>query len=155
MDSVRRFGDIAMAESGARFSMAADQIGIIVEAATIPSVTALGCITAYVYCQQKEMRGSHDFLKRFFPNRSDAFYLRTDFAMSAIIGTVIGIILYSPHTAYQALAAGLGWTAAFNVVSASKRSHPLEPKPDGEKNEAEPKPAAVKPRRIKRSGVAP
>ena len=31
-------------------------------------------------------------------------------------GTCIAVILESPTTAYQALAAGVGWTAAFNLL---------------------------------------
>jgi hypothetical protein len=93
---------------------------------TIPSVTALGCLTAFIYCEQKGVKGSRDFLRKFFPGHTKAFYLRCDFALSVLVGTVIGIILYSPTSAYQALAAGLGWTAAFNIASAERRAQSQE-----------------------------
>jgi hypothetical protein len=88
------------------------------EFANIPSITFLGCVTAYVFTQQKGIKSSIRFLKDFLPRRSSAFYIRVDFIMSAIIGTCIGVILYSPTTEYQALAAGLGWTAAFSIMKA-------------------------------------
>jgi hypothetical protein len=88
--------------------------------ADIPSVTLLGCVTAYIFSEQKGLKSSSRFLKSFFPERSEAFYFRTDFIISALVGTCIGIILYSPITEYQALAAGVGWTAAFNIVKAEK-----------------------------------
>jgi hypothetical protein len=87
----------------------------------LPSVTALGCVTAYVYSEQKEIESSHQFLRRFFPDRSDAFYFRVDFFMTAVVGTCIGQILYQPRNTYQALAAGIGWTAAFSIAKIEKR----------------------------------
>jgi len=92
----------------------------IVATVSIPSVTALGCITAYVFSEQKGIKSSQNFLKKFFPKKPASFYFRLDFFMSAIIGTGIGLILYSPTTAYQALAAGIGWTAAFNIVKSER-----------------------------------
>jgi uncharacterized membrane protein YbjE (DUF340 family) len=88
------------------------------EFANIPSITLLGCVTAYVFTQQKGIKSSIGFLKGLFPRRSSAFYLRVDFILSVMIGTCIGVILYSPITEYQALAAGLGWTAAFSIIKA-------------------------------------
>jgi uncharacterized membrane protein YbjE (DUF340 family) len=88
------------------------------EFANIPSITFLGCVTSYVFTQQKDIKSSIRFLKDFFPSRSSAFYIRVDFILSVIIGTCIGVILYSPITEYQALAAGLGWTAAFSIMKA-------------------------------------
>jgi uncharacterized membrane protein YbjE (DUF340 family) len=88
------------------------------EFANIPSITLLGCVTAYVFTQQKGIKSSIRFLKGLFPRRSSAFYLRVDFILSVIIGTCIGVILYSPITEYQALASGLGWTAAFSIIKA-------------------------------------
>jgi hypothetical protein len=87
--------------------------------ANIPSITFLGCVTAYVFSQQKGIKSSIRFLKDFFPRRSSAFYIRVDFILSVIIGTCIGAILHAPiTTSYQALAAGLGWTAAFSIMKA-------------------------------------
>ncbi|WP_158930185.1 hypothetical protein [Acidisphaera sp. S103] len=90
--------------------------------ATLPSITLLGCVTAYIYCEQKGLKNSQKFLTKFFPNRTPRFYFRSDFVLSAIIGTCIGIILYSPKTGYQALAAGVGWTAAFSLLKSEKIS---------------------------------
>jgi hypothetical protein len=88
----------------------------------IPFVTALGCITAFIYSEQKGLKGSLNFWKKCFPGRTDAFYFRADFIMSALVGTGIGLILYSPQNPHQALAAGIGWTAAFNLVKAERKT---------------------------------
>src|ERR1700674_175930 len=92
------------------------------EFANIPSITPLGCVTAYVFTQQKGIKSSIGFLKELFPRRSSAFYLRVDFILSVMIGTCIGVISYSPITEYQALAAGPGWTAAFSIIKAEPPS---------------------------------
>jgi hypothetical protein len=94
----------------------------VITLANIPSVTLLGCVTAYVFSEQKGIKSSRKFLNGFFPRRSAEFYLRVDFLLSALIGTCIGIILYSPATSYQALAAGIGWTAAFSLIKAERTS---------------------------------
>ena len=91
-----------------------------IKAATIPSITLLGCVTAHVYSEQKGFKSGRKYLKQFFPKKTTAFYIRLEFILSAILGTCIGIILYSPSTPYQALAAGVGWTAAFNLTKAEK-----------------------------------
>jgi hypothetical protein len=91
------------------------------EFANIPSITLLGCVTAYVFSQRKGIKSSIRFLKGFFPRRSPAFYFRLDFILSVITGTCIGVILYSPITEHQALAAGLGWTAAFSILTAESQ----------------------------------
>ena len=92
-------------------------------ALTIPSVTALGCITAYVFSEQKGVKSAEACLRKFFPKRQDAFYFRLDFFLSAVVGTGIGLILYSPQNGYQALAAGIGWTAAFNIARYDGKRH--------------------------------
>lgn len=86
----------------------------------IPSITLLGCVTAFVFSEQKGIRSSTKFLRGMFPHKSATFYFRIDFLLSVIIGTCIGIILYSPHTEYQALAAGIGWTAAFSILKSEQ-----------------------------------
>jgi hypothetical protein len=87
---------------------------------TIPSITLLGCVTAHIYAEYKGFKTAEKFFKRFLPKRNESFYVRVEFGFSALVGTCIGIILYSPATSYQALAAGVGWTAAFNLLKADK-----------------------------------
>lgn len=99
---------------------------VVYDLLALPSVTALGCVTAYVYSEQKQVKSSLQFLKKFFPDKSPAFYFRADFFMTAIVGTCIGLILYEPRNPYQALAAGIGWTAAFSIVKAERRSRATE-----------------------------
>ena len=97
---------------------------IVIEVLTLPSITALGCVTAYIYSEQKEVKSSQSFLRRFFPERLDVFYFRLDFFMTAVIGTAIGLLLYEPRNPYQALAAGIGWTAAFAIFKTERRKTP-------------------------------
>ena len=92
----------------------------IVSWLSIISCTAIGCFAAYVFCSQKGVKGSREFLMGVLPGRTDAFYARSDFVLTVIIGTFIGIILYSPSTALRALAAGVGWTAVFNTANTDR-----------------------------------
>lgn len=96
-------------------------IQFISDALRLPSLTALGCVTAYVYSEQKEIESSLDFLRKFFPDKHDAFYFRIDFFITAVVGTCVGLTLYAPTNPYQALAAGIGWTAAFSIAKSKKR----------------------------------
>ena len=95
-------------------------LGYLWQAAHIPSVTLLGCVTAYIFSEQKGVNNSVRFLRNMLPCRSSAFYFRLEFLLSVVVGTCVGIILYSPKTEYQALAAGIGWTAAFTILKAEK-----------------------------------
>jgi hypothetical protein len=95
-------------------------LAAVVTLLDFPSITLLGCVTAYIFSEQKGVKSSVRFIKTLFPKRSSVFYFRFDFILSALVGTCIGIILYSPKTEYQALAAGLGWTAVFSIIKADR-----------------------------------
>src|SRR5262249_17829594 len=87
----------------------------------MPALTFLGCVTAYIFAGQKGF-SSQTFLKKFFPGRSAHFYFRADFFLSVVVGTGIGFALYLPHNVHSALAAGIGWTAAFSMARAERRT---------------------------------
>ena len=94
------------------------KLDLFIAVGSIWSLTALGCILAYIYCDHKGVKSSEEFLQKMLPARSPEFYFRTDFCMSCVLGTVVGVIAYAPANAVQALGAGIGWTAAFGVLKA-------------------------------------
>jgi hypothetical protein len=96
--------------------MSAADLRWLIDLVTLPALTAFGCVAAYAYCDHKGMRNSERFWKRLMPGRHSSFYFRADFLMSAIFGTIVGIGVYSPRNSHEALAAGLGWTAAFTIL---------------------------------------
>jgi hypothetical protein len=79
-------------------------------------LTLFGTIATYVFGMQRGFEGAVSFLRRVLPGRSDAFYHRTDFILVSVFGSMIGAIIFDPHNAFQALAAGCGWVGALNVL---------------------------------------
>lgn len=83
-------------------------------------VTLFGSTAMYVFTQSKKgFVGAKHFLKKMFPDRSEAFYFRTDFLLVVIFGSAIGFIVFSPHESLEALAAGFGWVGAMNTLLAA------------------------------------
>lgn len=78
--------------------------------------TLFGAISMYVFSLNKGFSGSIDFLKAFFPNRQEVFYIRCDFIVVNIVGSIVGTIFFNPSSALEALAAGFGWVGAINIL---------------------------------------
>jgi hypothetical protein len=78
--------------------------------------TLFGAAAMYVFSLNKGFQGSVDFLRKFFPDKSEVFYTRFDFFIVIIFGSIIGMIFFSPSTTLEALAAGFGWVGAINVL---------------------------------------
>lgn len=89
-------------------------------------VTLFGAIAMYVFGAHKGFEGSVGFLRRILPNRAELFYHRTDFVLVSFIGSIVGIIVFNPSNAFQALAAGCGWVGSLNMLLAG-RTHGLPP----------------------------
>jgi hypothetical protein len=85
--------------------------------AALPSLTLLGCAVAYIYADQKGIRSARAFLEKCFPQKTEWFYYRVDFLLTAMIGTAVGTALYAPLSTHQAIAAGVGWTAIFSIAT--------------------------------------
>jgi hypothetical protein len=82
--------------------------------------TLFGAIAMYVFALSKGFDGAIPFLKKFFPQKSEAFYNRADFVIVIFAGSIIGTICFSPQNSLQALAAGFGWVGAVNVLMTQK-----------------------------------
>jgi hypothetical protein len=79
--------------------------------------TALfGAAAMYIFSLQKGFEGSIPFLKRAFPGRADHVYVRIDFLIVIVFGSIIGFVTISPTNTLQALAAGVGWVGSVNVL---------------------------------------
>ena len=92
--------------------------------AALPSLTLLGCAVAYIYADQKGIRSARAFLEKCFPQKPEWFYYRVDFLLTAMIGTAVGTALYAPLSTHQAIAAGVGWTAIFSIVTVPRTVAP-------------------------------
>lgn len=77
-----------------------------------------GALTLYifVFSNTNDNVGARRFLDRIFPNKSPEFRSRADFIISTILGSLIGIIIYSPQTPIEAYLSGLGWVGALNTI---------------------------------------
>ncbi len=88
------------------------------------AVTLFGSMAMYVFSLNKGFNGAGDFLRRFFPGKSDVFYDRLDFVLVVVFGSIIGSIFFSPQTAFGALAAGFGWVGAANTLLTTNAARP-------------------------------
>lgn len=79
-------------------------------------ITLFGAIAMNVFSLKKGFEGAIPFLKRFFPERAQVFYDRTDFLLVSFSGSIIGTIFFAPASTVEALAAGFGWVGAVNVL---------------------------------------
>lgn len=66
------------------------------------------------------------FLQRWFGERSERFYFRTDFVITVFLGALIAVLIYSPSSTTQALVAGVGWAAAVSALVARTGGSPRE-----------------------------
>jgi hypothetical protein len=72
-------------------------------------VVGIGCAAGRVFPFQREFQGSREFLEHMFPARTVLFYERTDFLISCVLGSIMGMIIVQPTSIHTALATGLGW----------------------------------------------
>ncbi|HEV7367352.1 MAG TPA: hypothetical protein VGN76_16015 [Gemmatimonadales bacterium] len=72
-------------------------------------VVGIGCAAGRVFPFQREFQGSREFLEHMFPGRTLLFYERTDFFISCVLGSIMGMIIVQPTSIHTALATGLGW----------------------------------------------
>jgi hypothetical protein len=72
-------------------------------------IVGIGCAAGRVFPFQREFQGSREFLEHMFPGRTLLFYERTDFFVSCIMGSILGMLIVQPTSIHTALATGLGW----------------------------------------------
>jgi|SRR5712691_7037416 len=83
-------------------------------------VTLFGAAAVYVLKLHHDFEGSTAFFKKIFPGKSEKFYSRLDFFIVSLVGSVIGMIVFQPSNAIQALSAGFGWVSSLNVLLAGR-----------------------------------
>jgi hypothetical protein len=72
-------------------------------------IVGIGCAAGRVFPFQREFQGSREFLEHMFPGRTLLFYERTDFFLTCVMGSILGMIIVQPTSVHTALATGLGW----------------------------------------------
>jgi hypothetical protein len=72
-------------------------------------IVGIGCAAGRVFPFQRGFQGSREFLEHMFPGRTVLFYERTDFFVSCILGSILGMLIVQPASVHTALATGLGW----------------------------------------------
>lgn len=68
-----------------------------------------------------EFKGCQPFLRKMFPNKKDTFYVRMDFILLPIIGTVLSITLLEPTNIKSAVFAGLSWSGTLVALLNNKK----------------------------------
>jgi len=69
-----------------------------------------------IFSLHKGFKGAEEFLKTFWPGRSDRFYFRINFITVAVSGSIIGMIFYAPDSGLKSLVAGFSWVGALNTL---------------------------------------
>lgn len=69
----------------------------------------------------KDFQGTQPFLRKMFPNKTDAFYVRVDFILLPLIGTVLSITLLEPSNMKSAVFAGLSWSGSLVALLNDKK----------------------------------
>jgi hypothetical protein len=72
-------------------------------------VVGIGCAAGRVFPFQREFQGSREFLEHMFPGHKLVFYERTDFFVTCVMGSILGMLIVQPASVHTALATGLGW----------------------------------------------
>ncbi|MBB2165389.1 hypothetical protein HLH26_12765 [Gluconacetobacter sp. 1b LMG 1731] len=97
----------------------------IASAATMWALCLIGAVGAYLGGSQKGFTVSHEKMRVLLPGRSDTTYAWIEMVGTVFFGTIAGMAIYSPHSAYQAIAAGVTGPSTimvyFSPSSASSR----------------------------------
>lgn len=65
--------------------------------------------------------GTQPFLKKFFPNHSEKFYVRINAIILPLIGAFLSIVLFEPTNIKGAVVAGLSWTGTLLALLKGKK----------------------------------
>ena len=84
--------------------------------------TLAGAAGMHIFSLTKGFQGAEAWLRRMWPTKSDAWYARADFVCVVVFGTVVGQAFFGPDTVPKALAAGLGWVGAANIMLSPRQT---------------------------------
>jgi hypothetical protein len=109
-------------------------------------IVGIGCAAGRVFPFQREFQGSREFLEHMFPGHTQVFYERTDFFLSCIMGSILGMLIVQPTSVHTALATGLGWPfiVRFLVEGMKASGRPTERTERAEKMERLDRPAKTR-----------
>ncbi len=93
-------------------------------------ITFFGSVVMYLFSLSKGFTGSVPALQKLMPGRTQVFYDRVDFVIVVVTGAIVGTVFFHPQDPLQALAAGLGWSSAINVL-VTQHKVPVGSKPGG------------------------
>jgi hypothetical protein len=86
-------------------------------------VSWYGAICGHILSLYSEgFAGCQPFLRKIFPNKTDAFYVRVDFLLLPFIGTLLSIVLLEPDDVKSALVSGLSWSGALMALLNNKNN---------------------------------
>jgi len=85
------------------------------------SVTFFGAVVIYIFSLNPKSTSTLRFLKQFFPNKTEQFYIWLDFVIVIFTGTILVTIILSPQDPKAALSAGLGFMGALNSLVNTKK----------------------------------
>ncbi len=98
-----------------------------IEAVTYYVIAVVGALMLQVFAPDTATAVSaRPFLQRWFGERSERFYFRTDFVITVFLGALIAVLIYSPSSTTQALVAGVGWAAAVSALVARTGATPRD-----------------------------
>ena len=78
-------------------------------------IAVLGAAVAEMFTSKRAGQSSAAFWSTHFPQKTELFHVRCDFAAKVFLGSVIALIAIAPETERQALTAGFGWAAALSA----------------------------------------
>jgi hypothetical protein len=95
-------------------SLVRDRIAALLQSGIVTKffyliIVGIGCVAGRMFPFQRDFQGSREFLEHMFPGRAAVFYERTDFFLSCVMGSILGMLIVQPTSVHTALATGLGW----------------------------------------------
>jgi hypothetical protein len=84
------------------------------------AIVWFGAVCMHLYSNRRQFDGIRPYLSKAWPSLSEACLYRIDLLITPLVGAGIGYIFFSPTNPMSALAAGVSWTAAFQILVAGR-----------------------------------
>ncbi len=92
-----------------------DILDNLMESAFIFLVVAAGACATIFMGLAKKLPTTVKLLKKMFPRKSPEWYVRADFVLVWLFGSMAGYILYGPRNTQQAFLAGMGFVSIIRL----------------------------------------